>query len=157
MKNWRLLAGAVLGVAIIAAALATQQPNKPQQAVPRCGEYRTDKVVTIGSEKIKAEVVETVAEQEKGLSGRPCIEPDRGMLFVHQKPGRYPIWMKDMKFPIDIVWINRDRQIIGYDFNVEPSTYPDSFVSEKPAQYILELQANRAKNLDIKLGTPVNF
>jgi uncharacterized membrane protein (UPF0127 family) len=137
------------------------QPAKPKQPAvqaPACGDYRNDKTVTIKGSELKAEVVQTPAEREKGLSGRPCIESDSGMLFVFDHPGQYAIWMKDMQFPIDIVWISEEHKAVGLEFNVEPSTYPDRFVNkDQPAQYVLELKANRAKELGIVLGTPVSF
>ncbi|MBI2285395.1 DUF192 domain-containing protein [Candidatus Saccharibacteria bacterium] len=155
MKHLRLVVVAAIVVAAVLFALLTNSPS--QAPGPKCGVYRNDKTVTIGSVQIKAEIVESPAEREQGLSGRPCIEANQGMLFVFDKPGRYPFWMKDMKFPIDIVWIAASRTVVGLDIDVVPSTYPDAFVSEKPAQYVLELQANRAKDLEISLGTPVNF
>ena len=107
---------------------------------------------------IKAEVVDTPEEKAQGLSDRPCIEADRGMLFVFDKPGQYPFWMKDMKFPIDIVWISSDKKVVKVEANVSPSTYPMLFKNDNElAQYVLELQAIRAKDLNIELGTPVNF
>ncbi|MEX0881334.1 MAG: DUF192 domain-containing protein [Candidatus Saccharimonadales bacterium] len=155
LNNLRLVVTAAIVVVAVLFALLTYSPS--QAPGPKCGFYRNDKTVTISSAQIKAEVVQSPAEREKGLSGRRCIEPDKGMLFVFDKPGQYPFWMKDMKFPIDIVWIDASHTVVGLDIDVAPSTYPDAFVSEKPAQYVLELQANRSKDLKIGLGTPVNF
>jgi uncharacterized membrane protein (UPF0127 family) len=80
------------------------------------------------------------------------------MLFQFSKPGQLWIWMKDMKFPIDIVWIAPNHTVVGIEQDVQPSTYPDKFVNrDRPAQYVLELKANRSKELNINLGTPVSF
>ena len=163
MKNWRLAAGAALLLAVIAVAVLAYQPKEPKpkqpaQTVSGCGAYRDDKTVTINKTQLKTEVAQTQAQREQGLSGRPCIEPDRGMLFVFDKPGQYAIWMKDMKFPIDIVWINASHKTVGLEVNVAPSTYPDHFVNkDQPALYVLELKANRAKELGVGLGTTVSF
>jgi uncharacterized membrane protein (UPF0127 family) len=155
IKHLRLVAVAGIVTATVLVALLTYGPEEaPGQ---KCGVYRNDKTVTVGTTEIETEVVQTEAERAKGLSGRPCIEPNRGMLFVFDKPGQYPFWMKDMKFPIDIVWVDANHKVIGLDIDVAPSTYPHAFVSEKPAQYVLELQAKRAKDLNIGLGTTVNF
>lgn len=137
------------------AALLAYSPKDPSEQ--QCGSYRNDKTVTINSTKIKAEVAQDPAEQAKGLSGRPCIENNQAMLFVFERPDQYKFWMKDMKFPIDIVWIDANRVVVGLNIDVSPSTYPDYFTSEKPSQYVLELQANRSKELGVTLGTPVNF
>jgi uncharacterized membrane protein (UPF0127 family) len=160
-KYWRLIAVIVLLAAVVAAALLLHEPAKPKQVPVQetaCGVYRDDKTVAIDTAKIKVEEVKTQTQREKGLSGRPCIEPDRGMLFVFDHPGQYAIWMKDMRFPIDIVWISAGHKTVGLEVNVAPSTYPDRFVNkDQPAQYVLELKANRAKELNIGLGTTINF
>ena len=155
MRNWRLVAAVTIVAAAVLAAFLTYSPKSGQDT--KCGPYRSDKTASINSKAIKAEVVSTQAERAQGLSGRPCIETNQGMLFVFDKPGRYPFWMKDMQFPIDIVWIDADHKVVGLDINVDPSTYPDYFVAEKLAQYVLELQANRAKDLKVDLGTQVAF
>ncbi|HEY5549600.1 MAG TPA: DUF192 domain-containing protein [Candidatus Saccharimonadales bacterium] len=155
MKNLRPIAAATIVVVAVTVALLAYNPRDISEQ--GCGPYRNDRLVRFGSVQISAEVANNVADRAKGLSGRPCIEPNQSMLFIFDKPGQYPFWMKDMKFPIDIVWIDANHKVIGLDTDVAPSTYPDAFVSEKPAQYVLELQANRSKDLGITLGTAVKF
>lgn len=156
MKNSRLVVAAAIVVAVVLFALLTYAPSNTPG--PKCGPYRNDKTVTIGSAKIKAEVVQTPAELEKGLGGRPCIESNQAMLFIFDKPSHYAIWMKDMRFPIDIVWISSDHKAVGLEIDVLPSTYPDRFVNkDNPALYVLELQANRAKELNVSLGTRIGL
>jgi uncharacterized membrane protein (UPF0127 family) len=125
----------------------------------QCGPYRTDKVVTINSQKLNTEVAVTQPEKAAGLGGRPCIQADQAMLFDFGQPAQYPMWMKGMRFAIDIVWISSDHRVVGFYNDVKPSTYPDRFVNKKdsPAEYVLELKANRAEQLHITIGTPVNF
>jgi uncharacterized membrane protein (UPF0127 family) len=151
-------------LAVIGAALLFSGDPKPKPAVSKpkavvgCGTYRTDKLVTIGSASFNTEVVTTQAAKDKGLSGRPCIEPNQAMLFVFDKPSRYFIWMKGMRFPIDIVWITTDHKVAGYEFDVPPSSYPTRFANKAmPAQYVLEFKANAAKSLAIDIGTTVTF
>jgi uncharacterized membrane protein (UPF0127 family) len=119
--------------------------------------YRHDTTVNINGESIAAEVAKTAGQQEKGLGGRACIGDDQAMLFTFDKPGVYPFWMKDMKFPIDIVWISPQHKAVTIKPNVDPSTYPDNFKSSAPAQYVLELEAGQANKLGMKPGTTVNF
>ena len=156
-KYARLLAiAALLVLGVLAAGFGHHDSKIPKSA---CGVYRTDRVVTIGQTKINAEVAITPADRQKGLSGRPCIEPNQGMLFLFSRPGQYSFWMKDMKFSIDIVWITSDHKVAAIYNDIEPSTYPDSFVNDKrhPAQYTLEIKAKLAKSLGLELGTPVKF
>jgi uncharacterized membrane protein (UPF0127 family) len=156
MRNLRLLAIGTVTLAIVLVLLL--QPANRSVSTTKCGIYRNDKAVSIGSEKIQAETAKTPAERQKGLGGRVCIEPDKGMLFVFDHPGHYAFWMKDMNFPIDIIWLDSSHQVVGLETNVKPSTYPDRFANkQKLAQYVLELKAGRADNLRIGLGTAVNF
>lgn len=154
-----LLLAAVIAVALLAyEPAAPKQADTPKQPESACGTYRNDKTVTINGSAFKSEVAKTDAERRQGLSGRPCIEPNRAMLFAFDHPGQYAIWMKDMRFPIDILWINSDHKVVGQEVDVSPSTYPDRFVNkDKPALYVLELKANRTKELNVGLGTAVSF
>lgn len=127
-----------------------------------CGTYRKDGVMTINNKKINVEIAYTDAEKTKGLGGRPCIQSDQGMLFDFGKDGQYAMWMKDMKFPIDIIWINSEHRIAGLWQDVEPSTYHSKNPlfendSQHLARYVLEIKADQSKDLDATLGTAVYF
>lgn len=121
--------------------------------------YRSDKTVKVGSQAIQTELTKDKREQQKGLSGRECIGGHQGMLFVYNRPGQYAFWMKDMKFPIDIVWVGADKKVVAIEKRVSPSTYPEGFVNEKsrPAQYVLELKSGKVDELGIGLGAPVGL
>jgi uncharacterized membrane protein (UPF0127 family) len=119
--------------------------------------YRRGTTISGGKSKIEAEVAKTEAAQEKGLSGRACIGEDQSMLFVFDKPDYYRFWMKDMKFPIDIVWIDSHKEVIGADRDISPSTYPSDFAPLQPAQYVLELKAGKAQALGFGGGVQLNF
>lgn len=156
LKNLRLVA--VVAILIVAILVVALTHHSPKISSSKCGTYRTDKIVQIGSTRINAEVAKSVSDQDKGLSGRSCIDANQGMLFVFNHPGYYAFWMKDMRFPIDIVWIGADHKLAGLQINVAPSTYPDRFVNKDHlAQYVLELQANRSKSLHLGYGSTLNF
>jgi len=63
------------------------------------------------------------------------------MLFVFENPGIHGIWMKDMKFPIDIIWLDKDMSVISKELNVSPDTYPQVFYPSREAYYVLEVKA----------------
>ncbi|MBX4197001.1 DUF192 domain-containing protein [Candidatus Saccharibacteria bacterium] len=154
---------ALLVLAIAGLAIATTQDAKPKPKITNsstlaCGPYKNDKTIVINGSAIKAEVVSNKADLQKGLGGRPCILPNQGMLFEFDKPGIISIWMKDMKFPIDVIWINTDHKVAAAEIDLKPSTYPDKFINrDHPAQYVLELKANRAKELGLNIGSAINF
>ena len=123
-----------------------------------CDPLRNDRVLHIGSEQIHAQVAGTPDAIGEGLGGRNCIDPNRGMLFVFQQAGLHQFWMKGMKFPIDMVWIDDDHQVVWLERNVSPSTYPMSFFNrEDPALYVLELKARRSSELGLERGSTIGF
>lgn len=123
-----------------------------------CSEtYRRDKTMQIDGHLLSLEVAASQAEQEKGLSDRRCIGQNQAMLFSFDSPGYYNFWMKDMRFPIDFVWISQAKMVIEVTDNVQPSTYPDTFTSNLPPQYVLELPAGRAAELGFTAGELLHF
>jgi uncharacterized protein len=163
-RYWRYGLIAVLIIAVVAVALATSG-NAPKKADTTasnthnsaCGPYRDDHTVLISGQTFKAEIPKNPAAYDKGLGGRPCILSSQAMLFVFKKPGQYAFWMKGMNFPIDIIWIGADHRVAAVEGNEQPSTYPDKFVNQKPAQYVLEVKANTANELHINIGTAVSL
>jgi len=119
--------------------------------------YRTDGHVTAGRNVITVQIAKTNSQRQQGLGGKGCLQPERGMLFKFDQAGYYPFWMKDMKFPIDIVWINSAHQVADIKANVSPGTYPQSFTNSKPARDVLELSAGQAVRDGIKTGSQLNY
>jgi uncharacterized membrane protein (UPF0127 family) len=154
----------VIAVAVVAAIVASGKDSTPKPkssnqkaAVTGCGPYRKDGVVSINGKTISVETAAGQQELTKGLSGRPCIESNWGMLFDFGHDGQYAIWMKDMKFPIDVAWINSAHKVVALEIDFKPSTYPDKRVNQTPARYVLEMPANKSKELSIYIGTSVHF
>ncbi|MBL7054076.1 DUF192 domain-containing protein [Patescibacteria group bacterium] len=95
----------------------------------------------INNQIIKVEVVDTFSQRAKGLSSRKNIPEDFGMFFVYKKPGEYSFWMKDMNFPIDIIWVKEDFYIADINKNIDPASFPAKFKPNQPIKYVLEVQA----------------
>lgn len=156
IKNFRAIAILLALIAVVLFIFLQIDPSTTTSG--KCGRYRNDKTIVISTQTINAEVVITKKEQATGLSNRPCIEPNQAMMFIFDKPGQYAIWMKEMKFPIDVLWVSQDKKVVGIEKSVEPSTYPDSFANkDQPAIYVIELKKGRIKELGVKLGTKVEI
>ncbi|MEK7510163.1 MAG: DUF192 domain-containing protein [Patescibacteria group bacterium] len=112
-------------------------------------------VAVINGHELGLQVVRTPEEQSVGLSGRESLAENAGMLFVYKKPFIPGFWMPDMRFSIDIIWIDKNRKIVGIEDNVAPQTYPDIFQPSLPVLYVLEVNANWAKNHNISIGDEV--
>lgn len=101
---------------------------------------------------IMIEVADTEAEQERGLSGRSEIPKNYGMLFVFPDSGKHGFWMKDMKAPIDIIWIKDTGEIVGIEEAVQPETYPAVFYPPEPVSYVLEVAAGESRYMGFWIG-----
>lgn len=118
--------------------------------------------VKIKTLSVEAKVAATSAERKQGLSNLESLPLGGGMLFVFENEGKYGIWMKDMKFAIDVAWIDSDRKIVDMAKNIPPE--PDKKEKEltiyKPqfgATYILEVNAGLLALHGIQVGDTVEF
>jgi uncharacterized protein len=93
----------------------------------------------------------TEAARQQGLSGVPSLPPNAGKLFVFEQPGIYGIWMKDMLFSIDIIWMDKDMKVVDIKPNVAPSTYPEVFYPSSEAMYVLETNAGFAQTYNLSI------
>lgn len=84
------------------------------------------------------ERADTIMARQNGLSGREEISNNSAMLFIFDKPATQCMWMKDMKFDIDIIWLNEDKKINKVKNSVSPSTYPETFCADD-TKYVIEL------------------
>jgi uncharacterized membrane protein (UPF0127 family) len=92
-----------------------------------------------------------------GLSGHAPLAEDEGMLFIFDEASVYPFWMKDMLFPIDIIWIDANSRISYIESAVTPDTYPKVFAPDAPALYTLEVKSGTAERLGFKIGDAVRI
>ncbi len=114
-----------------------------------------DGVLKVGGVDVRVEIADNDRERSLGLSGREALLPGTGMLFVFDASGSYNFWMKDMKFPIDIIWIDEDALVVWIEKNVSPNTFPKTFTSTQPAKYVLEVPAGFADRHEIRIGSVV--
>ncbi len=128
--------------------------NKNIPALEKNSIYQTTQI-KISEKLITVKISDTETKRELGLSGRQSLPTDTGMLFVFDQPGIYPFWMKEMNFPIDIIWFDADKKIIDLSENLSPQSFPKSFSPKSPAQFVLEVPANFIIENQIKIGEKV--
>lgn len=115
------------------------------------------RTVRLGTNTFKLELATTPAQHAVGLSGRDTIDPNGGMLFVFDTPAQYCFWMKDTHISLDILWLDREGQVIDLIENVDPASYPESFCPDKDASYVVELPAGSVTSSGVVVGTRTDF
>ncbi len=138
-------------------------------ALVSCGERATQprdygaRVVRLpNGQEIRCEVMTHPTDMARGMMFRDSLDPDRGMLFVHAKPGNYPYWMFQVKIPLDIIWMDSNRRIVEMSLNTPPcekgpaSACPN-YGGKERAQFVLELAAGVAAKHRLKLGDVLEF
>lgn len=118
--------------------------------------------VKVNTLEVKATLASTQKDRQKGLSGRDSLPFEEGMLFVFDSDGNYKIWMKDMEFAIDVIWVDKDKKVVSVasEISPEPGKDDDELTVYEPAgesRYILEMNAGLAEAHDIQPGDAVVF
>lgn len=108
--------------------------------------------VTLKEVEVRVDIADTEGLRSQGLSGRKSLADDEGMLFVFDAPGIYSFWMKDMHFPIDIIWIDADKQVVQTTQHASPESYPNTFFPQVPVQYVLEVPSGFVQEHSVGIG-----
>jgi len=119
-------------------------------------------IVELGGVSILIEIVDDHLSRVRGLSGRENLPENNGMLFVFDSRAYHSIWMKDMKFPIDIIWIG-DSKVVDL---AEGTPVPEKNTADSvlplyrpgaPAEFVLEVNAGFVKKHNIQIGDSVGL
>ena len=142
------IAGSALAVIILAGFLITRGLSA---AKPISG-------VIIKGHEIRVIAATDEKSRTLGLSNRPSLAADEGMLFVFPGYGQPSFWMKDMEFPLDIIWI-KDDKVEGTATQLQPEgdSPRDTYQPVSPVNYVLEVNAGLVDKDDIKIGDAVRF
>ena len=108
---------------------------------------------------LQVEVMVKDEDRAMGLMFRPSLPRDRGMLFVFERPDFHGIWMKNCRFPIDILWLDEERKIVHVAEAVPPCKAEPCPVYNplRRAAYVVELNAGQARREKAVVGAPLGF
>lgn len=112
--------------------------------------------VRLNGTVIEVDTAVTNQSRYQGLSGRDSLGSKNGLLFIFDKEDHYGIVMRDMNFSIDVIWINKEMEIV----DIKPIFRPnDKSIAEpaEPALYVLEVNAGLTEIHDIEIGDKVQF
>lgn len=114
---------------------------------------------TINEQTFTLYAPDTPEGQQKGLAIFDELPANEGMIFRGLPVGVQSFWMKDMKFNIDMIWVNKDNEIIHIVYDASKDSYPVRFEnpSTRPSSYVIELNAGMAEKHNIQPGTLVKI
>lgn len=120
--------------------------------------FPNDKIILkIGDIRLQVEIADTQEKRVIGLSGRKSLGDRDGMLFVFDNESLHGIWMKDMNFAIDILWIDADYEIVDIKKNAKLDSYPEVFYPKNLSKYVLEVNVGFLEKNDIEIGERIIF
>ncbi|MFB6212713.1 MAG: DUF192 domain-containing protein [Candidatus Magasanikbacteria bacterium] len=152
MFHYRRVLFAVLGMVIVGLMASYPFLRKIQTAKRKAK-------VKINDQVIVADVVNSEKKLKKGLSGKESLGLNEGMLFVFDEKKKRSVWMKNMSFAIDVIWIS-DRKIVGVTEKIPPQPNVseenlDTYKSPKPVDKVLEVKTGRAQLFKASKGDEV--
>lgn len=114
--------------------------------------YLDSEIITFDDNNFTSYIAQTNQQRSLGLSVFDFLADDEAMIFTSDQDDLQSFWMKDMKFPIDILWLNSQKQIVYIAKNADPADYPETYTSDVPAQYVIELKNGSIEKYVIQIG-----
>lgn len=156
------IASFLIVVSIFVAAFGSVGSDKKNSEVETPSASMTDSGykktnITLSGKVFNALVSDTMALREQGLSGRASLDADQAMLFVFDRPDLVGFWMKDMKFSIDMLWVDKNLKVVSFQTDVSPDTYPKTFYPRDLSKYVIEFPAGTLSALAVKEGDTVSI
>jgi uncharacterized protein len=102
------------------------------------------------------EIADTAGKRQMGLQYRQSLADDRGMIFLFPSESVQTFWMKNTPISLDMIFINRNRKIVGIVERAVPFSLDARSVTE-PSQYVLEINGGLARRYGIQTGDSVRF
>jgi uncharacterized membrane protein (UPF0127 family) len=151
-----IFASGILALVVLGAIAITSWRNqsKMQQGANDQVLCLTSGVSAVGCD-VRLEYAVTEASREQGLSGRDGLGVGKGMLFVFDATGNQCMWMKDMQFNLDIVWLDDLKNVAAIEKNLSPASYPHTYCHQ--GSYVLEVAAGQADQLGLRVDKQVTF
>ncbi|MCX6733190.1 MAG: DUF192 domain-containing protein [Candidatus Peregrinibacteria bacterium] len=133
-----------------------------QASVARSQEVVQDSFVRFPGVQFDVEVARTAAQRTRGLMFRESMPVNRGMIFVFDDDAVRNFWMKNTLIPLDMIFVDKDGQVVSVSANVQPcrekvSSACPNYASTEPARYVLEINAGLAHSHHIQKGSRMDI
>ncbi|HET8774073.1 MAG TPA: DUF192 domain-containing protein [Thermoanaerobaculia bacterium] len=161
----RVLLALLLAMLLVVIGCSSPAPAPPPPA-PETANRQPPTATTSGPRVIFTDGfvvgVEIAADNEmraQGLMFRDHIDSGKGMLFVFPQDDVVSFWMKNTRIPLDMIWIDSGRRVVGIKENVPPCRIEDcpSYGPGVVARYVLEVGGGEAAKHRLKVGDSLQF
>ncbi len=163
LYSWIEIVLAIFFLTIFVWVYFSAHPANPNSIKPSVSVVETvntptyTHVLHIGKADLLVAVADTDALRTLGLSFTKPLRSEEGMIFEFPNPMPVSFWMKDMRYPLDIIWISTDKKVVGYVENFQPNSYPKTVSPKVLVQYVLEVPAGFVHTNGITFGNIVSF
>lgn len=108
---------------------------------------------------LQVELMVKDEDRAMGVMFRPSLPEDRGLLFVFEQPDFHGFWMKNCRFPIDMVWLDSDHRVVHIAESVPPCTKDPcpTYAPMRKASFVLEVNAGQARREKAVIGSLLEF
>ncbi len=137
---------------------ATMNPTGSQADTPINTNLATTQVKILRL-KVEAEVADTMETRAIGLGGRESLSDGQGMLFVFDSEAKHSFWMKNVKFGLDIIWMDGNKKVVHFVKNTLPDHGGNLEIYTPPqkAKYVLEVNGGSIDKFGVELGNKASF
>ena len=121
--------------------------------------YRQVKI-TVNGVELMADIAATSDQKSKGLGVKDSLKENEAMLFPFSEIGEHTFWMKGMKFPIDIIWLDSKKQVVHIEHSLEPcvpNSFCQTYTPKEDSLYVLETVAGFTQKYNVTEGNLVEF
>ena len=116
--------------------------------------------VKVNGIELVADIAANNTQRTKGLAIKDHLNETESMLFVFPSAAKQAFWMKDMKFPIDIIWMDANKTVVHIEHSLEPCPsigYCQTYSPGADSLYVLETVAGFADRHRVEEGTKIQF
>jgi len=102
----------------------------------------------------KVELAQNQKQRERGLMYKENLDKNEGMFFIFEKEGIYPFWMKNTLIPLDIIWINKNKEVVFIGKNIQPckNFFCPQVVPDGLAKFVLEVNSGVVDDINLRVG-----
>ncbi len=138
-RNIKFLIFGLLFIAFVVGFYIFENSNK--------NGINADRIVNVGGREFSVIVANEAHERALGLGDVEFLPKDSGMLFEFDAEDKHCFWMKNVEYPIDILWFSKELELVHIERSVLPKSYPKSFCPVQPAMYVLEISDGASRGL----------